>query len=85
MPTSRPDELHSALEDPTACPEKVSLVAAYFHATSNYQRSVATLNRFIGTIQKAEYENIREWTEKARTDADSARLALEAHIAEHGC
>jgi hypothetical protein len=85
MSRSRPDDLEKALEDPAACPEKVRLVAAYFHATSSHQRSVETLNRFIGTIQKAEYEDIREWTEKARMNVDVARIALEAHIAEHDC
>jgi hypothetical protein len=73
------------LEDPDACPEKVRLVAAYLHATSSHQRSVELLNRFVGTLSKEQYDDIRHCAEQERVKVDQTRVAFEAHILEHGC
>ena len=36
-------------------------------------------------MRRQDYEEIRQYAEKMRTLVEQARIALERHIAEHGC
>jgi hypothetical protein len=68
-----------------ACEEKDHLSRAYGFAASDYVRAAALLNKRTGVMSKQDYEEIRTYAEKVRDLAEQARIALERHIAEHGC
>ena len=67
------------------CAEKERLHRDYSVAVSDYQRAFAVMSERVGMLKKGEYENIRSYIEKAREKSEDARLALDRHIAEHGC
>jgi len=68
-----------------ACEEKARLAAEYEAATNNFAASVTDLQRRTGTSPKADYERLQRLSDEARVKSEQARLALEQHIAEHGC
>jgi hypothetical protein len=68
-----------------ACEEKTRLMGEYETATKNFAGAVTELQRKMGTSQRAAYEGLRRVSDDARAKSEVARLALEAHIEEHGC
>ena len=67
------------------CEEKDRLSRAYSFAASDYFRAVSLLSKRTGVMRRQDYEEIRQYAEKMRTLVEQARIALERHIAEHGC
>ena len=67
------------------CSDKWRLLDAYTAATAEYSRSVETLSRQRGVLEKHSYESLRLFCERARERSELARRLLEDHIGEHGC
>ena len=67
------------------CEQKRRLLADYDAATAAFSGLVSTLNRQIGTSSRAAYEELRRSVDEARVRSEQARLALESHVAQHGC
>jgi tRNA splicing endonuclease len=67
------------------CQEKASLLERYAAETSAYNRTVELLRSKLGTLSKAEYDELRKLTDETRLFCEVARLALYRHIREHGC
>jgi YD repeat-containing protein len=57
----------------------------YAAETGAYNRTVALLRSKLGTVTRAEYDQLRKLTEETRLLCEGARLALYRHIREHGC
>ena len=68
-----------------ACEEKKRLVSEYEAATKKLADAVAELRRKMGTSAKSEYGQLLRAPNDARFKIEQARLALEEHIAKHGC
>jgi hypothetical protein len=68
-----------------SCEEKNRLLREYETATVAFSAAVKELRRRMGTSPKEEYERLSETSNEARVKAEQARLALEQHIAAHGC
>jgi hypothetical protein len=71
--------------DAELCAEKDLLLREYDAAASDFSRAVQVLRTRLGVLSKGEYEKLREFSEQSRLRSEKARLALEAHIADHGC
>jgi hypothetical protein len=69
----------------SVCPERARLVEEYDHATQNYLESLDELKWRTPTADRLDYERMRKAAEDARLAAETARAALERHVAEHGC
>jgi hypothetical protein len=67
------------------CEEKVRLMSEYETATARFSAAVGELRREMGTVRKAEYERLDRVANEARVKSEHARLAVEQHIAAHGC
>jgi hypothetical protein len=67
------------------CQEKARLAQEYQAATVKFSEAVGQLQRNIGTSTKAEYERLQRISDEARVKSEQARLALEGHLAAHGC
>ena len=67
------------------CEEKSRLAAEYEGATGKFASAVTELQRKTGTSPKKEYERLDRAANEARVKSEHARLALEQHIATHGC
>jgi hypothetical protein len=67
------------------CPERGRLVDLLTLASSHYASLANLLSTDMGTLPKDEYAPRRRAVEEARILAQSARVALHAHTAEHGC
>jgi hypothetical protein len=67
------------------CAMKKDLGDVYRAATAEYNRTVAVLTRRAGVLSREQYHSIRAASERARLRAESARVALDSHILEHGC
>ena len=67
------------------CEEKSRLVLAYEATTKNFAASITELQQKMGTSSKDEYERLRRIVDETRVKSEQSRLALEQHIAEHGC
>lgn len=67
------------------CEEKTRLVGGYSTATLAFSEAVQELRRNMGTSPKEEYKRLERISTEARVKAEQARLALEQHIAAHGC
>ena len=67
------------------CTEKKRLRHDYEIAVSDHTRAFDISEAFVGTAKKDDYERLYNYVEQARVRAEDARLALERHIAEHGC
>ena len=70
---------------PRECQEKARLMDQYAGETSAFNRSVELLRSKLGTLPKAEYDQLQLLTEKTRLLCDAARMALYRHIRDHGC
>ena len=67
------------------CAERERLTDDYDAAVNEYSRTVNYLRHQIGVLPKPDYERLRALCEKTRLRSEQCRLALEEHIAEHGC
>jgi hypothetical protein len=67
------------------CEEKKRLAAEYEATTARFAESVHELNRKMGTSPKSEYDRLQRASDEARVKSEQARLALEQHVADHGC
>jgi hypothetical protein len=67
------------------CEEKTRLAMEYQTATLAFSDAVKDLHRKIGTSPKAEYQRLERISSGARVKSEQTRLALEQHIAAHGC
>jgi hypothetical protein len=69
----------------TVCAEKDRLTTEYQAATGTFSQSVTELHDKMGVSSKEEYERLQRVSEEWRVHSEQARLALEQHIAAHGC
>ena len=67
------------------CEEKVCLAREYAAATSRFSEAVSQLHRNMGITPMTEYQRLARASDQARMDSEQARLALEQHLATHGC
>lgn len=67
------------------CEQKQRLAHEYEAATAKFAEAVGHLQRNIGTSTRPEYERLQRASDEARLKSEQARLALEQHIAAHGC
>jgi hypothetical protein len=67
------------------CDEEIGLVAKYDAATHAYRIAVEALHSRLGVVPKQTYESMRCEAEAARVRSEEARLAVERHVAQHGC
>jgi hypothetical protein len=67
------------------CIEKRRLVDSYQQATANFSRQLTILNERLGTSPRDEYDSLRRAVDAERVRSEQARLALEQHVADHGC
>ena len=68
-----------------SCEEKARLGRIYHVATAGFSETVKELHRRMGTSPKEEYIRLTQISSEARLRSEQARLALEQHIAVHGC
>jgi hypothetical protein len=68
-----------------SCEEKTRLLRDHLATQSDYGRAVTLLHEQSGTMFKRDYDAIRMFAEKAEEAVERTRVALERHIAEHGC
>ena len=68
-----------------SCEEKNRLLREYEAATVTFSTAVIELGWRMGTSPKEEYKRLAQTSNDARLKAEGARLALEQHIAAHGC
>lgn len=68
-----------------ACEEKTRLVAEYESAAKKFAAGVTELQRKMGTSPKADFDRLTRASDDVRIKSEQARLALEQHIAVHGC
>jgi hypothetical protein len=67
------------------CEEKARLVREYNVATVAFSEAVKELHQKMGTSFKEEYKRLEQISSEARVKSEQTRLALEQHIAAHGC
>jgi len=67
------------------CDQKNRLAQEYESATTQFSEAVKELRRQMGTSLKEEYARLDRAANEARVKSEHARLALEEHIAAHGC
>jgi hypothetical protein len=68
-----------------SCEEKNRLLKEYEAATVAFSAAVIELRRRMGISPKEEYKRLAQVSNEARVKSEAARLALEQHIAAHGC
>jgi hypothetical protein len=68
-----------------SCTHKEQLAQEYKTTTTRFAEAVAQLQRQIGTSSRSEYERLQRASDEARVKSEQARLALEHHVATHGC
>jgi hypothetical protein len=69
----------------SSCKEKARLVKEYNLATAGFSEAVKQLHQRIRTSPKEEYTRLTQISNEARVQSEQVRLALEKHIATHGC
>jgi hypothetical protein len=67
------------------CKQKTALLFAYSDATKTYCEAVTELHDKIGKLGIDEYHRLHRIGEEARLSGETARVALELHVGEHGC
>jgi len=70
-------------QSPITCDEKDRLRRAQACASADFSRAVQVLEGCM--MDRSEYDHLLKFSEEARLRSDQARLALERHVAEHGC
>ena len=68
-----------------SCEEKARLSQEYDATTTKFAEAVRQYHRNIGTTTRAEFERLQRASDEARVKSEQARLALEQHLAAHGC
>jgi hypothetical protein len=68
-----------------SCEEKNRLLKEYEAATVAFSAAVIELRRRMGTSPKEEFKRLAQVSSEARVKSEGARMALEQHIAAHGC
>lgn len=68
-----------------SCEEKERVASEYDSITTKFSQAVAELRKRIGTSTKEEHQRLDRAANEARVISEHARLALEQHIAAHGC
>jgi hypothetical protein len=74
----------SPVAQPAPYEEKERLVDAYGAAVNEYGRTVNMLKHRLGVLPKADYDQMRTFSEEACVRCETARAALDRHIHEHG-
>ena len=82
--TLEPNRNAASLED-EQCIEKRRLVETYQQATARFSKQLTILNGRLGTSPRDEYDELRSAVDTERVRSEQARLALEQHVADHGC
>jgi phage shock protein A len=67
------------------CSTKERLLAEYDRATEKYLDALHELRANMATSPKPLYDRLLQASEDARSVSERARIALERHVAEHGC
>jgi hypothetical protein len=67
------------------CEEKYRLLDLFKAAVASYSIAVADLDLTRGKASKGDYDRLVGLSNVARKASESARLALEQHVAAHGC
>ncbi len=67
------------------CPTKERLLEEYDRATEKYLKALHELRANMATSAKAVYDRLLRASEDARALSEQARIALERHVAQHGC
>jgi hypothetical protein len=67
------------------CEHHRELLDLYRQAVSRFSATLEALRASQGTVSKQEYDRLYGYVEQARMASEQARLALERHVAEHGC
>ena len=67
------------------CVEKQRLAMEYDSETTKFAAAVSDLQQKMGTSPKSAYERLSRAADEARVKSERARLALEQHVAAHGC
>ena len=67
------------------CAEKERLLGVYSFATSDYDRTIHLMHKFLWTLPQEQYDRIRQFSEDCLARCKEARDALEVHTREHGC
>ena len=67
------------------CEEKKRLNLALENAATEYSVTLRGLSAQMAVVPKGVYDQLRSRADALRLKSESARLALERHIAEHGC
>lgn len=67
------------------CDEKTRLVSEYEMTVKKFSDSVSELQSKTGTSVKVEYDRLSRVSDELRLKSEQARLALEQHVALHGC
>ena len=67
------------------CEEKQRLLMAYRSATRLYSLAVNQLQELRATASREEYQDVKKFSDDARTQCWLAQEELEAHIAFHDC
>ena len=57
----------------------------YDSETTKFAAAVSELHQKMGTSPKSAYERLSRAADEARVKSEQARLALEQHVAAHGC
>jgi hypothetical protein len=68
-----------------SCPEKATLLSAYTRAAKEYGDTVTELHEQMGVVPRAEWLRRHKAADEIRQSVESAKLALDNHIAAHGC
>ena len=67
------------------CTQKTALLLAYSDAATAYSEAVAELHDRSGTIPIHEYDGLARVAKERRAASENARLAMDAHVLQHGC
>jgi hypothetical protein len=67
------------------CELKDTLSHAFERGTWAFADAVTDLNQRRSQTDNAEYNRLRMAADMARINSENVRLALDRHIAEHGC
>jgi hypothetical protein len=67
------------------CEEKARLLRRHAAAESDYYRAIHVLSAALGSLEKPDGNELRDFGESARRIMEKAQEELERHTREHGC
>ena len=79
------DNMREAYNKVVACKEKDRLLAEYGSAARTFSESVDQLQRGTKSSSEDEYGQLFILADSMRLKSEQAGLALDRHLAEHGC